>query len=158
MAGRQGAPYFHLAGSLVIRQLILVEGTSPRDELVDATGSLVLIVRLLLVRVIPPTRAFSLSHCADLSLFFVVASLSLTSSLLLSFMNEIFSLVSLCRESFYLVRSLTASSLVPGLRRHYRWRALNVFCLFHLPARRLSSQTYPHSPCARLFLIFPLVF
>lgn len=33
-------------------------GDKPRDELVDATGSLVLIVRLLLVRVILPPLAF----------------------------------------------------------------------------------------------------
>lgn len=50
-------------------------GDKPRDELVDATGSLVLIVRLLLVRVILPPLASARSD--PISLFTVVASSSL---------------------------------------------------------------------------------
>lgn len=79
-------PYFHSAGSLVIRQLILVEGSEHGDELGDATGSLVLIVRLLLVRVIlpisspPPNSPVSPFRHRTFPppLFPAIASLSLT--------------------------------------------------------------------------------
>lgn len=63
-------------------------------------------------------------------LFPTVASLSLTCRF---FRDPSFLSRFVESGSSYLVRSLTAYSLVPGLRRHYRWRALNVFCLFHLP-------------------------
>lgn len=57
--------------------------------------------------------------------------------------------------SSYLVRSLTAYSpgvfyRIPRHRRHYRWRALNVFCLFHfLLFPRLSSVTLERTPILR---------
>lgn len=135
MAGRQSAVF---SFGRIARQPAVNpgRGTSPGDELVDATGSLVLIVRLLLVRVILPPLPlplpglpFSLS-IRFAPLFPAVASLSLTCRIFRgpSFLSRFAE-----SGSSYLVRSLTAYSLVPGLRRHYRWRALNVFCLFHLP-------------------------
>lgn len=107
-------------------------GDKPRDELVDATGSLVLIVRLLLVRVILPPLASAGSDPISLLVHrccLFVTRLSLLPRLVFS--------LSLHRVRLFLqlVRSLTAYSLVPGLRRHYRWRALNVFCLFHPRSR-----------------------
>lgn len=140
-------------------------GDKPGDELVDATGSLVLIVRLLLVRVIPlsPFSGLSFSRrdprpCSSL--------LPLCHSLVASSAAHLFSLAS--SGSFCLVRSLTAYSPVPGLRRHYRWRALNVFCLFHLspahaPVTRhersrvsssLSRSIQPDSRCCRFNVDF----
>lgn len=116
-------------------------GDKPRDELVDATGSLVLIVRLLLVRVILPPLASVRSD--PISLLVHRYCLFVTRLSLLP--RPVFSL-SLHRVGLFLclVRSLTAYSLVPGLRRHYRWRALNVFCLFH-PRFRCHPRTGAHS-------------
>lgn len=113
-------------------------GDKPRDELVDATGSLVLIVRLLLVRVILPPLGLRPLRSRYLSLFIAVAS----SSLACRFFRGPSSLSRFTESGLFLhlVCSLTAYSLVPGLRRHYRWRALNVFCLFH-PRSRCHPRT-----------------
>lgn len=130
-------------------------GDKHGDELGDATGSLVLIVRLLLVRVIPlrlhPFAAvaaasvvFGLSFCRRSSfvllvllhccLFVTHLSLLPAATWLFSHSPFFLSLSRIADGAFpYLIRSLTTYSLVPGLRRHYRWRALNVFCLFLLP-------------------------
>jgi len=155
------APYFHLAGSLVNRQLILVEGqargwTSRRNGIVSFNRS----TAISSCHFTPPppprypsptVRVLYSPAFSDDSIHPLVPHCCLFVTHLSLLPQTIFSL-SLCRVeslSSYLVRSLTAYSLVPGLRRHYRWRALNVFCLFHLPyslpSLRATNLSVPRS-------------
>lgn len=91
-------------------------GDKSRDELVDATGSLVLIVRLLLVRVILHPFAFFTPGRSDPIPLLVHRCCLLRHSLVASSATRLFSLASPEPSSFlYLVCSLTANSLVcPG--------------------------------------------
>lgn len=141
------APYFHLAGSLVNRQLILVEGqargwTSRRNGIVSFNRSTA-ISSCHSTPALPLTGLPFSPSIRSTPLFPAVASLSLTCRFFRgpSFLSRFAE-----SGSSYLVRSLTAYSLVPGLRRHYRWRALNVFCLFHLPRSLPSPCDEPLSP------------
>jgi len=147
------APYFHLAGSLVNRQLILVEGqargwTSRRNGIVSFNRSTA-ISSCHFTPPLPPVTLHQPSASSILPLSPTIRSNPLVPHCCLfvthlSLLPQTIFSLSLCRVeslSSYLVRSLTAYSLVPGLRRHYRWRALNVFCLFHLPYSLPSLRT-----------------
>lgn len=127
-------------------------GDKPGDELVDATGSLVLIVRLLLVRVIPPPRLHFLAFRSPAAIPVLVPHCCLFVTHLSLLPRLTFSL-SLHRVGLFPPRSLL-NCVLPGARAQTTLSMAGIKRLLPFPppphtprhpSRTKPRPAFPHS-------------